>query len=89
MLYCTKQIAERLTEAFSRPLFEKSSLTVGWVAQIKKIDKSPQGLAKFANRIDFDQIVRLIYEDEDIGKSYKYDELARQLEERKKDMQEI
>lgn len=82
MLYCTKQIAEKVFASFSLPLSDKSSLTVGWVAQIKGIDKTPQKLAQLAQDKDFDQIVRLIYEDDDIGKSYRFDELALQLKER-------
>ena len=58
------------------------TITSGWVGKIDMIDKSPQGLAIMAQQDDFNQIVGLIYDDQDIGKSYKYNELVQQLKER-------
>ena len=63
----------------------RASITYGWVAKIEKIDKKARGLAIPAKEKDFDQIVKLIYDDEDISRSYKYDELAKQLKERNKE----
>ncbi len=82
MLYCAKQTAEKVYASLEKTKLSSISFTSGWVAQIKKVDKAAKGLAKTAKEKDFSQIVRLIYDDEDIGKSYKFDELAKQLEER-------
>ncbi len=85
MLYCTEAIARRVYEKMSDAQRERATITTGWVARIDQIDKEPDGMAVPAQQADFDQIVRLIYEDEDIGRSYQYDELARQLEERNRE----
>ena len=82
MLYCTAKTAEKIYLAFPQGIKDKAIFSRGWVAQIKKVDHEPRGLAVTAKEKDFNQIARLIYDDEDIGKSYKYEELARQLEER-------
>lgn len=82
MVYCTAATASRIYKSLSKETSEKASLTTGWVAKIAKIDKQPKGMSVQALKQDFEQIVRLIYDDEDIGKSYKYDVLAHQLEER-------
>ena len=85
MLYCTKKTADIIYSALPKSVLPKASITYGWVAQINRIDKIPKGLAESAKESDFDQIVRLIYADEDISRSYKFDELARQIEERSKE----
>lgn len=82
MLYCTAKTAERVYAAFSDPQREKATVTKGWVAQITKIDREPKGLAVHAEEQDFPQIASLIYGDEDIGRSYHFDDLVQQLEER-------
>ena len=82
MVYCAESTACRLYDRLSGALGERAVLTTGWVAQIKAVDLIPRGLAALAQKHDFDQIVRMIYDDEDIGRSYRYDELAQQLEER-------
>ena len=82
MLYCTVETAEQVYMAFPPESKKKAMITKGWVAQIKRVDREPRGLSVPAQKQDFDQIIRLIYEDEDIGRSYKLDELAKQLEER-------
>lgn len=82
MVYCTAQVAELIFKAFPPNVLESATLSTGWVARIKAIDKKPQGLSIVAQDKDFEQIVRLIYEDDDIGRSYRYEELARQLKER-------
>ena len=82
MLYCTAKTAELVYLALPQKLKSKATITQGWVAQIKQVDREPRGLAVTAEKKDFNQIVRLIYDDEDIGRSYKFEELARQLEER-------
>ena len=55
------------------------------MAQIKAVDKLPAGMAIPENVDDYVQITKLIYEDDDIGKSYNYEELAKQLEERNRE----
>lgn len=85
MIYCASKTAHILFKAFPKSAINKVNVTNGWVAQIKQIDQKPQGLSVSAQTNDFSQIVRLIYDDEDIGKSYKYDELTQQLVERNKE----
>lgn len=85
MLYCTKQTADKIYAFLPQKIMHRASITYGWVAKIEKIDKKPRGLAIPAKEKDFDQIVKLIYDDEDISRSYKYDELAKQLKERNKE----
>lgn len=82
MLYCTTQIARMIYSVFPESIALKSRITTGWVSRIVKIDKSPTGMAVLANENDYDQIARLIYNDEYIGRSYKYEELRKQLIER-------
>ena len=82
MIYCTAQISDRLVSELPKSLSSKTEITKGWVAQIKQIDKYPKKIAVMANRKDFEQIVKLIFDDEEIGKSYRYDDLAEQLAER-------
>ena len=82
MVYCTKEAAVYIYSNFPDGIKCRSEVTAGWVAQIKKIDKIPQKIGILAQNEDFEQIVKLIYEDEDIGRSYKLEELAKQLEER-------
>lgn len=83
IIYCTAETAERIFDSLSPKI--KGTLSLGWVAQIREIDKTAKGLAQKAEKDDFAQIVRMIYEDEDIGRAYSLDVLARQLEERNKD----
>lgn len=82
MLYCKAETATRVYSGLPQELKEKATITNGWVAQIKQLDCEPRRLAIAAEKKDFEQIVNLIYEDEDIGRSYRFDELAKQLEER-------
>ena len=82
MLYCTAVTAEHIYSAFPQEIRNRAILSRGWVAQIRHVDREPRGLAVPADRNDFGQIVRLIYDDEDIGRSYKFDDLAKQIEER-------
>ena len=82
MLYCTAATAKRVHMAFSQEVKKKAIITNGWVAQIERIDHEPRGLVVAAEKQDFVQIIKLIYEDDDIGRSYKFDELAKQIEER-------
>lgn len=82
MLYCAAETARKVYSAFPNVIKGKAVITEGWVAQIKRVDHDPKGLAQPAGKEDFEQIARLIYDDDDIGRSYKFDELVKQLEER-------
>lgn len=82
MIYCTAETAEMIYASLPEEKKTHSSLTKGWVAQIRKVDREPVGLSVPAKPTDFEQIARLIYEDEDIGKNYNLKELAQQLEQR-------
>lgn len=82
LIYCTAETAEKIYMSLPEDIMAHSSLTKGWVAQIKKVDRAPIGLSEPAKPKDFEQIARLIYEDEDIGKNYKLEELTQQLEQR-------
>ncbi len=82
MVYCTTKTADIVYLALHDKIRSKSTISNGWVARIDQVDKQPKGIAIKAAKGDFEQIVRLIYDDEDIGRSYKYDELEKQLIER-------
>lgn len=85
MLYCSTRTAEKLYAAFPESLKGRATVTNGSVARICAVDKKARGLAVPAQEKDFDQICALIYADEDIGKSYRYDTLAKQLAERNRE----
>lgn len=85
MLYCMKETGEHLYTALPGAIRTKATITNGWVARVKSLDREPDGLSTPAQADDFDQIVRLIYDDDDIGRSYNYDDLSRQLVERNKE----
>ena len=82
IVYCTSQTAGVIFKALPKNILDSATMSTGWVAQINAVDKVPKGLATNAQDDDFEQIVQLIYEDDDIGRSYKYDELSQQLKER-------
>lgn len=82
MIYCEKRTAEYIWKAFPESEKSISTITCGWVAEIKKTDREPSLLARKAINADFNQIVKLIHDDEDIGRSYNFDDLAKQLSER-------
>lgn len=85
MLYCTSATVEKVYSSLPVAVSKNASVSNGWVAQIRNIDKQPKGLSNQAQYSDFEQIARLIYEDEDIGRSYNYDELTKQLVQRNKE----
>lgn len=80
MIYCTEETAKIIWDAIPDKSCAKK--TTGWVARIRTVDKPDHGSARLANTADFEQIAKMIYTDEDIGKSYIYSELAKQLRER-------
>ena len=85
MLYCDAPAAERVFACLSPKTKAGADITKGWVAQIEKIDKPPRRLAVPAEESDFARIVELIYADEDIGRSYKLEELAEQIKQRNRE----
>lgn len=85
ILYSTAETGMRVYSALPISMAREATISNGWVAQIKSVDRESKGLAIPAQSDDFVQIVKLIYEDEDIGRSYNYDDLARQLVERNKE----
>lgn len=82
ILYCTADTAEKVFWVLPHEIKNKATFSRGWVAQIQHVDHKPRGLATTAARDDFKQIVKMIYDDEDIGRSYRFEELATQMEER-------
>lgn len=80
MLYCAKEVADKIWDLW--PTEYKAERTYGWVASIENVAIPSINSAIRATSEDFSQIVNLIYQDEDIGKSYDYKELAKQLSER-------
>lgn len=54
----------------------------GWVRKLNKIKSEKEGEGVKAKKDDFYTIAKLIYEDEDLGSSYKLDELANQMYQR-------
>lgn len=82
MLYCAAETGAFIFPALPGAITAKATITNGWVARIKCVDKGSKGLSVPAQAEDFSQIVRLIYDDEDIGRSYNYEDLVRQLVER-------
>ncbi len=85
MLYCTSETAKYIYSALPQTITYNAIVSKGWVAQIKIVDQESTGLSVSAQEEDFDQIVKLIYDDEDIGKSYNYNDLTKQLVERNKE----
>ncbi len=85
MVYCAAETAKRIQDSLPEQIQRHVSVTKGWVARIRRVDRAPRGLAVPAREEDFPQIARLIYEDADIGRSYRYEELAGQLLERNRE----
>lgn len=85
MIYCSSETARIIYTVLPDNLTAHASISNGWVAQIECIDKEPKGLSVPAESNDFEQIARLIYEDDDIGRSYNYDDLVNQLIQRNKE----
>lgn len=82
MIYCEKNTAEYIWSGLPETLKKQASMTCGWVAQIEKTDREDKHQTVRAENRDFRQIISLIYEDEDIGRSYDLDDLTKQLKER-------
>ena len=67
--------------------FEKSkySIETGWVRKLSEIESFDRSDVELASEDDFSGIAKLLYEDEDLGSSYEYEELRQQMIERNKE----
>ena len=85
MIYCARALAEPVFAALLKASEKNVELTRGWVAQIEKVNdvaiSDPAGIMH-ASEEDFLSIAEMIIGDEDIGRSYEYERLSRQLIER-------
>lgn len=84
MIYCEKNTAEYIGDNSSRSE-HPFTITYGWVAEITNVDEKHRESVQLASVTDFEQIVQMIYGDEDIGKSYNKNDLAEQLLQRSKE----
>lgn len=82
MIYCTADIARKIWDNSNLSNNTSTFIDFGWVAQIEKVNTNESGMATVADEDDFNQIIDLIYGDESIGKSYRYNELKQQLLDR-------
>lgn len=65
---------------------EKYFIETGWVRKLSNVSKFDRSEIKTEiKKDDFTQIAKLLYEDEDIGSSYKLKELEEQMIERNKE----
>ena len=58
------------------------NLEIGWVRELSNIESINRTCVEKAEIVDFYQIAKLLYEDEDLGCSYKLEELKNQMIER-------
>lgn len=84
MIYCEKNTTEYIRDNYSS-VEHPFTITYGWVAEITKVDEKHRERVQLASATDFKQIVPMIYGDENIGKSYNKNELAKQLLQRSKE----
>lgn len=63
----------------------KYCIETGWVRKLSEIENFDRSGVKLAEEEDFSGIAKLLYEDEDLGSSYEYDELKKQMIERNKE----
>lgn len=81
MIYCEQSIALKLLNNVYNGT--NVSFRTGWVAQIQQVSISNEDVnVMLADKNDFSQIAQMIYDDEDIGRSYNFDDLVKQLTER-------
>lgn len=81
MIYCERTTATYILDNCIK-IQKDFSVTYGWVAKISRVDKPHTKRVQLASISDFDQIVSMIFGDEDIGRSYDRDELVKQLFQR-------
>ena len=82
MIYCTQSTALKLLNNIYNET-NNISFKMGWVAQIQQVDMPSEDIdIKLADKNDFNQISQMIYDDDDIGRSYNFEDLVKQLVER-------
>lgn len=82
MIYCEKTTALYIWNSLENEKRNCSSITYGWVAQLTSHIPLESQDVQPARKEDFRQIIEMIYADEDIGRSYDFESLAAQLQER-------
>lgn len=81
MIYCKKATALYIWNSIEKNSSE-FSISFGWVAQLTSLCHKRDRNVEMAKKEDFRQIAEMICADEDIGRSYNIDNLAKQLYER-------
>ena len=81
MLYCEKTTAFYIWNSIDNNS-NRFSISFGWVAQLTSLCQKGNRNVQMAKKEDFRQIAEMICADEDIGRSYNIDNLAKQLYER-------
>lgn len=74
-----KDIIKKLSLPLSKYNYESE---FGWVREINNISFGFRDKVERAQESDFAEIAKLLYQDDDIGSSYKIDELTKQIKER-------
>lgn len=82
MICAEQSIIEELYSVMDK---EKYNMEKGWVRELSKCNNYSTDNVELANKEDFFEIANLLYNDEDLGCSYKLNELANQLYERNKE----
>ena len=71
-----------IIEVLSKKIGNDYKEEYGWVRELSKIDNELIGCVNKASKEELKQVAKLLYEDEDIGSSYKLEELEKQMIER-------
>ena len=75
--------AQKTIEKISADLMHDGYLVeYGHIGKLKKIERNSNYIPQQADIEDIDEIARLLYQDDDIGASYSYDDLKAQIKER-------
>lgn len=74
-----------IIELYNELKVKEYFLETGWVRKLSNIEKVDRSNVEIAKENDFYQIAKLLYEDEDLGCSYKLEELKNQMIERNKE----
>lgn len=79
MICGEKKVVQNIEKNLKNPNYKSE---YGWVRKLEKLKSEKEGEGIKANEDDFYTIAKLIYEDEDLGRSYKLEELASQMYQR-------
>lgn len=74
-----------ISDIFKNLENDKYQIETGWVRGLSDIKNANDDCIQKANEDDFAQIAKLLYNDDDLGCSYKLDELRKQMIERNKE----